>query len=606
MRLVFTLLVLFIISYMGIFSLLNDRMEHQKTIIYNDSQSVVENQYKIIISILRNLSNNTYNTLINKNNVKELFAKRDREGLYKLLENDYKNLKSFGFTQVHFHLPDNRSFLRMHQPKYFGDDLTNARYSVNYVNKNKKKIEGIEAGKVVPGYRFVYPLFFNDQYLGSVELSFGIHKIVTEMENVYDTHVHYLIKRDIYNEKVFENFKGLYTDSIEHIDYVKLDRNYQNKIHPWYDDKNIKKQLDKNFTQQQIFSVELNKDHKYSKELQHVLVTFMPIKNIEGDAISYFVFYSENLDLHIMGNKYTQIKVIVAIVLAVLFLLLYIFIVYKNKAVESKNKMAKFNNLLKQKVGQKTKELQKINESLEERIKLEVEQNQQKERQIFEQSKKAAMGEMIGNIAHQWRQPLNELAIRIQTLKQYQQMHMIDEDFILDFIKENKQTIDYMSNTIDDFRFFFKREKEKTFFMILPVVEKTLALLNASLEYNKISTSINAKEDFEFEGMQTELQQVLMNLINNAKDAIIDRNIENPSIKITIEKNKILIRDNAGGIYPENEDKIFDPYFTTKKDINGTGLGLYMSQVILEKNMDGRLYCQNDYPNGSTFVIEFE
>ena len=216
---------------------------------------------------------------------------------------------------------------------------------------------------------------------------------------------------------------------------------------------------------------------------------------------------------------------------------------------------------------------------------------EEKEKQdiiFMQQSKLASMGEMIGAIAHQWRQPLNELSIRIQKLKYNYAKEEVNEAFILDFIQKNKKTIDFMSKTIDDFRNFFRIDKEKMDFNIRTAIEEVLNIQTAQLKSHNIKLDIIG-EDFIYKGFKTEFQQVIINLITNSKDALVSNKTVEPKIKIEIKKGIIILSDNGGGIKEEVLNRIFEPYFTTKEQGDGTGMGLYMSKMIIEDNMDGKI-----------------
>jgi len=222
---------------------------------------------------------------------------------------------------------------------------------------------------------------------------------------------------------------------------------------------------------------------------------------------------------------------------------------------------------------------------------------------LQQQSKMASMGEMIGAIAHQWRQPLNELSIRIQNIKYKYRSGKLDEEYINNFVDKNKKTIMFMSNTIDDFRSFFKVDKEKKDFK---VKEATLSVIDMQLSQLK---SYNIKvnvigNEFLYHGFQTEYQQVILNLVNNSKDAILENKIINPKIDIVIKNNKITFEDNAGGISQCILDRVFEPYFTTKEQGKGTGIGLYMSKMIIEENMEAKMDVKNT-KNGAMFIIDF-
>ena len=251
-------------------------------------------------------------------------------------------------------------------------------------------------------------------------------------------------------------------------------------------------------------------------------------------------------------------------------------------------------------------ELIQLNNNLEKKVQLELNKNREKEQIMLQQSKLASMGEMIGNIAHQWRQPLNTLALNTQMLEVDFEDKTIDSNYIQHYVKNNMLTIDFMSNTIDDFRNFFKKDKEKTTFELLPVIEEVLNIINQAFEKHGIKINTNIEKCI-FNGYKNELMQVILNILNNARDALIHSNTQHPTIDITVKCNTtkslaINIEDNAGGISKDIIDKIFEPYFTTKFQKSGTGIGLYMSKIIIETNMDGRLIGTN-HNNGALFSI---
>ena len=242
-------------------------------------------------------------------------------------------------------------------------------------------------------------------------------------------------------------------------------------------------------------------------------------------------------------------------------------------------------------------------EILKQRIDEALKENTKQLQALQQQTKMASMGEMIGAIAHQWRQPLNELGLSIQNLKYDYKENAIDEEFIQDFITSNKKTIMFMSNTIDDFRGFFRLDKEKKSFQVKDTTKSVISMLHAQLSSHNIKIIIEGDE-FEYYGFQSEYQQVILNIINNAKDAFIENKIENPAIEITLNDNFINIKDNAGGIKEDVIKRIFEPYFTTKEQGKGTGMGMYMSKMIIEDNMDASLHVNNT-KDGAEFRMEF-
>ena len=222
---------------------------------------------------------------------------------------------------------------------------------------------------------------------------------------------------------------------------------------------------------------------------------------------------------------------------------------------------------------------------------------------LHQQSKLAAMGEMIGAIAHQWRQPLNALNMNIQNLEDDFEDGLIDEPFIQAFIEKNRKTIVFMSKTIDDFRNFFRTDKEKQSFSLLNAVHETIALQEAQFKNHAIDVEIEG-EDISLFSLKGEFQQTILNLINNAKDALVESGRCDKKITIQLLGDALAVEDNAGGIPEEILERIFEPYFTTKEQGKGTGIGLYMSKLIIEKNMGGILSVENR-SEGARFLIQF-
>jgi len=217
---------------------------------------------------------------------------------------------------------------------------------------------------------------------------------------------------------------------------------------------------------------------------------------------------------------------------------------------------------------------------------------------IFQQSKQAAIGEMIENIAHQWRQPLNTIGALMMKLELNNEHDKLTQEIISQTINDTNQVVEHMSKTIDDFRDFFIPNKEKDFFVIQNTMNSLSYLMVNHLEDYNIKFIITGDTNIKLYGYENELKQVLLNIIGNAKDAIRNNDIENGFIEVNIEKsgdNIVLsIKDNAGGIPQEIISKIFEPYFTTKFKSQGTGLGLYISNVIIVKNMNGMLSVSSD------------
>lgn len=241
-------------------------------------------------------------------------------------------------------------------------------------------------------------------------------------------------------------------------------------------------------------------------------------------------------------------------------------------------------------------ELKVLNENLASEVSYKMKEIHYKDAMLMEKTKLAAMGEMIGSIAHQWRRPLSTLHINLETLEDDYDEGKIDKTFLKEHIEKNSEIIQYMSKTIDDFQNFYKIDKEMVQFDVMEKIESALALQLNQLDKNGIKV-IKEGASFIVFGYPREFQQVILSIISNAKDALLENDIKDPYIKIKVSSNNtdgmVSICDIAGGIEAENLAKVFEPYFTTKDDKGGTGLGLYISKMIIEKNMHGHLSISN-------------
>ena len=228
-----------------------------------------------------------------------------------------------------------------------------------------------------------------------------------------------------------------------------------------------------------------------------------------------------------------------------------------------------------------------------------VELKQQKQQSLLlQQARLASMGEMISIIAHQWRQPLNYLTYSFMHLKQLSK----DNIEALNTIEDSKNQLQMLSKNIETFRNFYNPAKEKNEFSIYDACQNILIISNGTLKNFNIELEIQRNEDFSLTANANEFEQVLLNLVNNAKDAFVERKISPAKITIEISKPYVKISDNAGGIPLENQQKIFEPYFSTKEQSDG--IGLYIAKTIIEKEMKGSLSLKSN-AKGSTFTIKF-
>ncbi len=288
-----------------------------------------------------------------------------------------------------------------------------------------------------------------------------------------------------------------------------------------------------------------------------------------------------------------------------------------NKMIDSLEKsqieLKKSHDELEKRVRQRTdelenksKQLKELNDNLENIVIEEISKRQTQEELLIQQSKLASMGEMIGNIAHQWRQPLNAIGLVIQNIQVSYMMEELDDKFMEKSVNKANLLTSTMSKTIDDFRNFFKPNKEISEFSLDSSIKNSLSLIGSTFDYHEIDIEYNVDEDIKVIGFANEFSQVILNILTNSKDAFTEKKIIDSKVTLEIQKSEkygaVIIKDNAGGIPKNIIEKVFEPYFTTKEEGKGTGIGLYMSKIIIEKNMKGKLSVNNT-EDGAEFTI---
>ncbi|MCD4667509.1 MAG: HAMP domain-containing histidine kinase, partial [Sulfurimonas sp.] len=357
---------------------------------------------------------------------------------------------------------------------------------------------------------------------------------------------------------------------IEHPSYMRA--KVKNSVH-----KNVELCQKTVSKKRAIIDTNIKKDKEFTvyDEFKNssVVVAFIPIQNIKDSKIpaAYLVSYTKDKNIDIILNIAKVINIVVFIMLAIGLYLLYILITKKDE--------------------------------LSIAVDVALEKNTKQLQALQQQNKMASMGEMIGAIAHQWRQPLSAISGAIQNLEyDYEDGYLKDKKYINDFVDKQKKTINFMSKTIDDFRSFFRVDKTKRNFKVKETTQNVIDMQSAQLKNHNITLNISGDE-LEFNGLQSEYQQAILNIINNAKDALIENNIENPTIDIAISNRKVTIKDNGGGIHQDVIDRVFEPYFSTKEQGKGVGMGLYISKMIIDDNMGAKLSVEND-KNGAVFTID--
>jgi len=239
-------------------------------------------------------------------------------------------------------------------------------------------------------------------------------------------------------------------------------------------------------------------------------------------------------------------------------------------------------------------------------VEKELAKNERKRRMLIQQNKMAAMGEMIGAIAHQWRQPLNNISLILHFIRDNAKDKNFVEEKMGDFVNRAKIQLEYMSNTIDDFRDFYQPSKEKAPFCVAEAIRTTLTIMSTQIDKNDIEVSIEGNA-LEVNGYENEFKQAILNILSNAKDAIVAKKAQKGKfqgkIAITIVEDTIRIYNNGGAADVEVLERMFEPYFTTKFEDKGTGIGLYMTKMIIENSMGGEISAHNR-DEGVEFTIK--
>lgn len=263
--------------------------------------------------------------------------------------------------------------------------------------------------------------------------------------------------------------------------------------------------------------------------------------------------------------------------------------------------------LAEDQLRQKRQLLEALNSTLEKRVQEEVAKNREKDIILIQQNRQAALGETLEHIAHQWRQPINAISLIVQDFEETYSCGELTDEYVHETAGNTISLLEHMSQTISVFRDFFKPDKEKTAFSIKVSIDRALSFIEPALRFHHIAVKLDVDGELSASGYPNEFAQVLLNILINARDAFKEKKVEKPVIELRAfaegNKSVVTITDNAGGIPDAIIDKIFHLYFTTKESSGGTGIGLFISKNIIEKNMGGNLSVAN-VDHGAQFRIE--
>ncbi|WP_417331845.1 sensor histidine kinase [Halarcobacter sp.] len=539
---------------------------------YERAYHTIYDQYKelsyVVFTGLLKLTDvqNEFKYIHNKTEKEKKEIKRE---LYIKVLNRFNTLDDKKLTNITFILPNSEIFLDMKQPLTRTSMNENKR-AFNFVKNNKEDMDSFEVKDEDTGFNFLYSIKVENEVVGFLNITFSEQAITSSLMKQYYVLTNFIIKNDNFSKEYLKNTKeyiDAHFDGFSHNSNILAElRDVSRKdIMDLKPSKNMSIKIYKEAMENKANSIFVNKDN--------IIVTTIPIMNkLRNKQEAFLAILSKEDGLSNLEKTYKLILLLLIFLYLSILLALYFLISRSIAEKDSLNKIIK------------------------------------KDKQLLEQMKLAQMGEMIGNIAHQWRQPLSTISTAASGLKMKHEFDMLEKDDIPEFTDTIVTNTKYLSETIDTFRDFIKEEKETKEIVIQERIDETLKIVRASLENShiKLINKIDYENPIKVELVAEELAQVLINILNNAKDVILQRKIEDGTITVNLIKTnknfKITIEDNAKGIEKDILPKIFDPYFTTKHQFHGTGLGLYMSKIIVEKHLFGQLEVENT-KEGAKFTI---
>ncbi|MEA3387111.1 MAG: ATP-binding protein [Patescibacteria group bacterium] len=592
----------------AVFLLININEKQRINIALNKNLELLETQYNTLLHNQKVDADAIYYTTVSRKNVINILSsagkivdKKQREKLrnelYDILKFKYDMVKTKGVFQYHFVLPNNKVFLRMHKPSKFDDCMSIVRPDFKKVNDTKEIVRGFSQGKTSHAFRNIYPIYdLKDNYLGALDISYTSNHLQNYLTSVNKIHTHFLVNKNIFSVKAWDNdnLKLKYITSSEHTDFMfSVTEKHNIKTCVTTNIKRFNKvrsNIDMNIKKGKPFAIYDN-----FNEVAQVISFYPIVNNVSDKKVAWLVSYTDSpfIDLTILNGKVMRY---------ILFFLSLVFgyLIYKNLI----HKIT-----LQLEIKNKTKDLQKITDNLTELVRKEIGKNRDKEKILFEQSKSVQMGEMIGNIAHQWRQPLSAISILASSITMQRKLGLVTDEELEDTMQDIVDKTKHLSETINVFRNFIEEDKVLKDEILQNSIKEALEIVGTVIKDVglELIDEVDYKESITLTMVSGELSQVIINIINNAKDVLLERKIIDGKIYISLikETDKVIlvIKDNAGGIPEDILPRIFDPYFTTKHQSQGTGLGLHMSADIVRKSLKGKLYAKND-DDGAVFYIE--
>jgi two-component system, NtrC family, C4-dicarboxylate transport sensor histidine kinase DctB len=532
----------------------------------------------------------------------KIFKEGDRQKLLKATEGLFGELKNkHNITHFYFITPDKKCFLRVHKPQQYGDIIN--RVTLAKAIERQQEFSALEMGKNFFSLRAVSPIFDNGRLLGYVEIGreidhfFGLFKKQTGFDVSLLLDKKYVERYAIVSDtKLAPSGKTVGEFVILNSSNSKLAESLINAQKEIFGDISIG---DKNY-------------FCYSKE----------IYDVSGEKVGKLLVSSDNTEIYKAASR--QYVFIIILTLVAVLLMGYIVKVGIDREIlrpleKIRNGVVGFFDFIRGDANtveyiepMQNNEIGSIantlNASMEETVQI-LDENRKNEAYLLQKSRVIALGEMISNIAHHWRQPLNAISIAAQDMRYAKADGELSDKYLEDSISNIVETSRHLSITLDRFGQFYKEPKNKDDFCVEDEIARTVEFfrdIHTDFEAKEIAIDFSTKHKHMIKNYKNELAQAVLNILRNSQEAIVGRNIENGLITIGVSQTQdsieINILDNGGGVEDGQMEKIFDPYYTTKYKANDVGLGLYLSKMMVEKNMGGTLTAQN-YQDGLKMQI---